>query len=29
VPSHLDGLILEPTVYVDGRMIMEAGKLLV
>jgi leucyl aminopeptidase (aminopeptidase T) len=29
VPSHLDGLILQPTVYVDGRMIMEAGKLLV
>ncbi len=29
VPSHLDGLILQPTVYVDDRMIMEAGKLLV
>ncbi|MDZ7290057.1 MAG: aminopeptidase [candidate division KSB1 bacterium] len=29
VPSHLDGLIMQPTVYVDGRMIMEAGKLLV
>lgn len=29
VSSHLDGLILQPTVYVDGRMIMEAGKLLV
>ncbi len=29
VPSHLDGLILQPTVYVDGRMIMEDGKLLV
>jgi leucyl aminopeptidase (aminopeptidase T) len=28
VPSHLDGLILMPTVYVDGRMIMHAGKLL-
>lgn len=26
VASHLDGLILKPTVYVDGRMIMEAGK---
>jgi leucyl aminopeptidase (aminopeptidase T) len=29
VPSHLDGLIIQPTVFVDGRMIMEAGKLLV
>lgn len=29
VPSHLDGLIMQPTVYVDGRMIMEAGRLLV
>jgi leucyl aminopeptidase (aminopeptidase T) len=29
VPSHLDGLILQPTVYVDDRMIMEDGKLLV
>jgi leucyl aminopeptidase (aminopeptidase T) len=29
VPSHLDGLIMQPTVYVDGRMIMDAGKLLV
>lgn len=29
VSSHLDGLILQPTVYVDGRMIMEAGRLLV
>jgi leucyl aminopeptidase (aminopeptidase T) len=29
VPSHLDGLILKPTVYVDGRLIMEAGRLLV
>ncbi len=29
VSSHLDGLILQPTVYVDGRMIMAAGKLLV
>jgi leucyl aminopeptidase (aminopeptidase T) len=29
VPSHLDGLILQPTVYLDGRMIMEAGTLLV
>jgi len=29
VPSHLDGLIMQPTVYVEGRMIMDAGKLLV
>ncbi len=29
VPSHLDGLIMQPTVYVDGRMIMETGTLLV
>lgn len=29
VSSHLDGLVLRPTVYVDGRMIMDAGKLLV
>jgi leucyl aminopeptidase (aminopeptidase T) len=29
VPSHLDGLILQPTVYVDDRMIMQGGKLLV
>ncbi|MGH7496944.1 MAG: aminopeptidase [bacterium] len=28
VSSHLDGLILEPTVRIDGRIIMEAGKLL-
>jgi len=29
VPSHLDGLIMKPTVYLDGRKIMEAGELLV
>lgn len=29
VSSHLDGLLLQPSVYVDGRMIMAAGKLLV
>jgi leucyl aminopeptidase (aminopeptidase T) len=29
VASHLDGLIKKPTVYVDDRMIMEKGKLLV
>ena len=29
VASHLDGLILKPTVWVDGNKIMEEGKLLV
>ena len=29
VSSHLDGLILKPTVYVDDRIIMDAGKLLI
>lgn len=29
VSSHLDGLILEPTVRLDGRIIMQAGKLLI
>lgn len=28
VPSHVDGLILQPTVYLDGQMIMNAGRLL-
>jgi len=28
VPSHLDGLILQPSVYLDGQMIMDAGRLL-
>ena len=28
VSSHLDGLILKPTVRLDGRVIMEAGTLL-
>ena len=28
VSSHLDGLILKPTVRLDGRLIMEAGTLL-
>ena len=27
VGIHLDGVILEPTVLIDGRMIMEKGKL--
>lgn len=29
VQSHLDGLILKPTVRLDGRVIMDKGKLLV
>lgn len=29
VASHLDGVIMEPTVSVDGRTIMEKGKLLI
>jgi leucyl aminopeptidase (aminopeptidase T) len=29
VQSHLDGLIKKPTVYLDGRVIMEKGKLLI
>ncbi len=29
VPIHLDGVIREPTVYLDGKEIMKAGKLLV
>jgi len=29
VPSHLDGLIMQPSVTVDGRLIMQAGKLLI
>lgn len=29
VPSHLDGLILTPTVWVDDKLIMEKGRLLV
>jgi aminopeptidase len=28
VPSHLDGLVKDPTVWFDERMIMEAGRLL-
>ncbi|HUU29081.1 MAG TPA: aminopeptidase [archaeon] len=27
VPSHIDGLILKPTVWIDGKLIMENGKL--
>jgi len=29
VQSHLDGLIKKPTVYLDGRVIMEKGNLLI
>ncbi len=29
VPSHLDGLVKEPTVWFDDRLVMDAGKLLV
>lgn len=29
VPIHLDGVIKEPTVYLDGKQIMSNGKLLV
>jgi leucyl aminopeptidase (aminopeptidase T) len=29
VSSHLDGLILKPSVWIDGERIMEDGKLLI
>ena len=29
VPSHLDGLIRQPTVWFDDRLIMDAGRLLI
>jgi leucyl aminopeptidase (aminopeptidase T) len=29
VPSHLDGVIMNPTVYVDDKLIMEYGKFLI
>ena len=29
VPIHLDGIIKKPTVYLDGKMIMENGKLFI
>lgn len=29
VPIHLDGVILKPTVYFDGKLIMQNGKLLI
>ncbi len=29
VPIHLDGIIKKPTVYLDGKLLMKSGKLLV
>jgi leucyl aminopeptidase (aminopeptidase T) len=29
VASHLDGVIMDPTVYVDGNLIMKDGKFLI
>ncbi len=29
VPSHIDGLMLEPSLWVDGRLLMDRGQLLV
>jgi leucyl aminopeptidase (aminopeptidase T) len=29
VPLHIDGIVLKPTVYADGKLIMEEGKLLI
>lgn len=29
VPVHLDGIVKDPTIYVDGKMIMEDGKFLI
>jgi leucyl aminopeptidase (aminopeptidase T) len=29
VASHLDGLVLSPTVWFDDRMVMDSGRLLV
>jgi leucyl aminopeptidase (aminopeptidase T) len=29
VASHLDGVVMKPTVAVDGELIMEEGKLLI
>jgi leucyl aminopeptidase (aminopeptidase T) len=26
VPLHLDGVITKPTVYLDGKLLMDAGK---
>lgn len=29
VPSHLDGLVTKPTLEIDGRRVLEAGRLLI
>jgi leucyl aminopeptidase (aminopeptidase T) len=29
VPIHLDGVVKKPTVWMDGKLLMKAGKLLV
>jgi leucyl aminopeptidase (aminopeptidase T) len=29
VPVHLDGIVKSPTVELDGRLIMDRGKLLI
>jgi len=29
VPIHLDGIIKKPTVYLDGKLLMKSGKLLI
>ena len=29
VPIHVDGVIKKPTVYIDGKLLMENGKLLI
>jgi leucyl aminopeptidase (aminopeptidase T) len=29
VPIHLDGVIKKPTVWMDGKLLMKEGKLLV
>lgn len=29
VPIHVDGVITKPTVYIDGKILMEKGKLLI
>ena len=29
VPMHVDGVIKKPTVYLDGKLLMDKGKLLI
>ena len=29
VPIHVDGVIKKPTVYIDGKLLMKSGKLLI